>query len=293
MFLSSGATLTASGLLNDREGEAALSQVNIPCIPENRRWQYKRYGNAFIGLLVDGKVDEAIACIEASFEIWPNDPELYFCLAVAYSKKEAWDVAAGYVQRALDNGFPPGRFIAGPRSLMGNVHEHPIFKQILNQNPLIHGPLLGQVTDRSAAFWLRTALAYPVQVTLFHASGDIVSQVQGETAPERDYTTVLSVEGLSPDTEYRYSLDINGSTNPETWSFRTFPSLGKPVQFEIGFGGCAGYTPWQEYMWRTIAAHQFPLFLLTGDNIYIDAPISQKSTNTAITAGNPDPNSGH
>jgi alkaline phosphatase D len=65
---------------------------------------------------------------------------------------------------------------------------------------------------------------------------------------------------------------VDGQEQPDEWTFRTFPTAGEPASFDIGFGACAGYTPWQERMWRRIAAHDFPVFLLLGDNVYIDRP---------------------
>ncbi|MHC4243935.1 MAG: alkaline phosphatase D family protein [Planctomycetota bacterium] len=65
---------------------------------------------------------------------------------------------------------------------------------------------------------------------------------------------------------------MNDRKQPKRWSFRTFCTAEAKAKFQIGFGGGAGYTPWYERMWNTIAAHNPSAFLFLGDNIYIDNP---------------------
>ena len=92
------------------------------------------------------------------------------------------------------------------------------------------------------------------------------------TDKKKDYTAVLVLDGLKPDTVYNYELLVGGRKEPKRWSFRTFPACGKRTKFQIGFGGGAGYTPQHERMWNTITEHNLPAFLFLGDNVYIDNP---------------------
>lgn len=247
------------------------------CVPANRVWQYKRWGNALIARIVDGDPDAAVRCSHAALDQFGNDPEYLYSLAVAHTQRGDPDAALDYVQRAVDAGLPFGRFQAGPRDLLAPLTATSAFEVLARRygSPLVHGPLLGCVTDRQARFWVRTAHAVPVQVRVRRAgtTGPFLRSDLTTSDPNQDYTAVVQVEGLDPDTTYEYDLVVDGERMPATWTFRTFPPAGQPARFAIGFGGCAGYTPWHERIWRTIAGYRFPLFLLTGDNVYIDDPI--------------------
>ncbi|MEX0601592.1 MAG: alkaline phosphatase D family protein, partial [Rhodothermales bacterium] len=97
-------------------------------------------------------------------------------------------------------------------------------------------------------------------------------RLDGETSASDDYTTVLSIGGLEPDTEYRYAVEIDGRPYPASWTVRSMPEEGRPARFRIGFGGGAGYTPWHERIWTTIDQEDFTAFLMMGDNVYHDHP---------------------
>ena len=226
--------------------------------------------------LHDGLIDEAMTCLEAFSEEFPTDPEFLYGFSVAYTLRGELDKATLYAERALDNGMVLSRFLAGPRSLLAELYSHPPFVQIANQldTPLLHGPMLGCVTDREAKFWIRTynEAEAVISVSAYPAQTPLSTSSPVTTSRDSDYTAVASISGLKPSTRYTYKVFINSQWTGKEYSFSTFPEQGAPAKFEIGFGGCSGYTPWQEYMWRTIADYQFPLFIQTGDNVYIDDP---------------------
>ena len=63
---------------------------------------------------------------------------------------------------ALDAGLPFTRLVAGPRDLLAPLYETEDFKNWATKysDPkLVHGPMVGAVTDSSASFWVRTAHA--------------------------------------------------------------------------------------------------------------------------------------
>ena len=66
--------------------------------------------------------------------------------------------------------------------------------------------------------------------------------------------------------------NINDSKLFEDGSFTTPSDKGESGKLKIGFGGGAGYTPWYERMWDTLAFQSFDAFLLLGDNVYVDFP---------------------
>ncbi len=241
--------------------------------------QYKRRPLKAMTMIEEGRHEEAIEHLHQQLEVIPGDPEFLYGLAVANGQIGQLDTAVDYARQALDAGLPPGRFRAGPREFLAPLQEAEAFRELVDQRhgaDYVHGPLLGAVTDAQAQFWVRTAEEASVQVEVERdGRGDTVRSDVVQAQRDRDYTAVAQVSGLSPNTTYTYRLHIDGREQPDEWTFQTFPEEGEPAAFEIGFGACAGYTPWRERMWRRIASYDFPLLLLLGDNVYIDRPERQ------------------
>ncbi len=249
--------------------------VSATCAQE----QYKKLSRDAISQIVDGQYDAAIKHFEDYLSKHPKDLESMYGLAVAYTQKNNITTAMTYVDKALEEGLPFSRFLAGPRDLLKPLTDSAEFKALARKygTELLHGPMLGCVSDTSAKFWVRTANEVPVQIligTSRTASSPISSAIV-KIAREKDFTSVLAVRGLKPDTRYYYKLLVDGSIQPRQWAFRTFPATGAPSQFWIGFGGGAGFTPQYERMWDTITTYNLPAFLLLGDNVYIDNPTRQ------------------
>jgi len=241
--------------------------------------QYKKQNRDAISQIVDGKYDAAIEHFEDYLNKHPKDLESLYGLAVAYTQKKNITIAMTYVDKALDEGLPFSRFLAGPRDLLKPLAESAEFKTLAMKHSvdLLHGPMLGCVTDTSAKFWVRTANEVSIQV-LVGASEEVYPALKSDiikTSEAKDFTVVVDVTGLKPDTPYYYKLLVDGSMEPRLWSFRTFPASGSKSRFWIGFGGGAGFTPQHERMWDTITAHNLLAFLLLGDNVYIDNPTRQ------------------
>jgi alkaline phosphatase D len=173
------------------------------------------------------------------------------------------------------------RFLAGPRDLLAPLIESPACRDYLAQHPapLVHGPMLGVMTDNSVNVWVRTADESQVTVRVFD-NDDTESPVQpvqiatASSSQQSDYTAVIAVSNLKPDTRYFYDARIGNTLvdNGSRHEFRTFPPAGAPARFHIAYGGCAGFTPMYERMWDTIAKFHPLAMLLLGDNVYIDLP---------------------
>ena len=95
-----------------------------------------------------------------------------------------------------------------------------------------------------------------------------------------DFTAVLTLSGLFPNTQYEYHVESSGvgetgwqEGNPGT--FRSAPPANQPTRFTVAFGGGAAYLPQKERMWSTIGEHSPDLLLLLGDNVYIDDPTNE------------------
>ncbi|MHC4096011.1 MAG: alkaline phosphatase D family protein [Planctomycetota bacterium] len=238
--------------------------------------QYKQQNREAISQIVDGKHDKAIRHFENYLKKHPEDLESIYGLTVAYSQKKDINKAISYTRQAINAGLPFDRFLAGPRDLLMPLTESAQFKLLAKKHTaeLLHGPMLGCVTDSSVKFWVRTTNEVPVQVVV-SSSQNMSSPIKStvvKTNKTRDFTAVVDIENLNPDTQYHYELLVNGRKQPKRWSFRTFCTAEAKAKFQIGFGGGAGYTPWYERMWNTIAAHNPRAFLFLGDNIYIDNP---------------------
>ena len=240
------------------------------------RPQYKRQIRDQIAAIVAGKAEAVIGELEVYLEKAPDDPEALYALAIAYGQADRTREALESMKRALQQRLPPGRFLAGPRNLVKPLAETAEFRELAERQggPLIHGPMLGCVTDRSAKFWIRTTEEVSFQVVLSEAPDQFIRSATVFTDAEHDYTAVAEVERLKPDTLYFYDVQVRGQSalGPKVPSFRTLPAAEQPARFQVGFGGGAGYTPWHERMWDTIASHKLPAFLLLGDNVYIDTP---------------------
>ena len=206
-------------------------------------------------------------------------PETHFVLALLESKQGEADKALAHARQAVEAGLPFARLQAGPRDAFEALYAVAAFQEWAEQEgeKLLHGPMLGHVTAEAASFWVRTAQEAEVRVEVTPRNGeggtaDAVT-VTGRTLASQDYTGVVRVEGLSPDTAYTYQLMIDGAEVPVNGAtFCTYPPQGTPGRFRVAFGGGAGYVPEHERMWTTIKERAPLAFLTLGDNVYIDDP---------------------
>ena len=240
--------------------------------------EYKRRGQKALLLTIAGKPELAEKYCRKLLSKDSEDLESYFNLAVALAQQNKIDEAVKTVKTAVDMGLPLGRFLAGPRDLLKPLVESKGFKDYAAPFKLevIQGPMLGRVSDHGTSFWVRTFNEVNVQVKVSkHKSlkNAVFSDV-AKTDSNKDYTAIVKVEKLEPNTLYYYEVLVNGSTsdNTVTHSFRTFPKADKRAKFKVAYGGGGGYVPWHERIWDVIKGHQPLAFLWMGDNVYINTP---------------------
>lgn len=237
---------------------------------------YKRRGQRQMLKILDGDVDEAIALAEYRLGENPQDAESYFILAVAYSQKNDIDKAMSSVRSAMERGMDFGRFLAGPRDLLEPLTLSKSFRDFASENSrtLVHGPMVGSIWSQGASFWARTMDESKVSVRCFDSLGNLVAEASAQSKVDVDFTAVVKVQGLEDYSAYRYDVLVDGViVDPiNDQSFKTIRLEGVSGEFEIGVGGCAGYTPIYERMWSTIASHNLDAMLMLGDNVYIDIP---------------------
>lgn len=121
---------------------------------------------------------------------------------------------------------------------------------------------LVRCTDTTAAVLARATETTP-DVTL---AGAFASVTATPTA-ERDNVVVLEATGLSPDTEYPATVTHDGDIKNVT--LRTLPT--NPDEITVGYGSCWVHNEDSNHVFRRIAQHRYPLFLLLGDMHYADA----------------------
>lgn len=135
---------------------------------------------------------------------------MLFIKTLAQTRLGNLDDAAETMRKAIEETeLPPTRFIAGPRRLFEPLHTHEAFQQLLaeHENDLVHGPMLGRMTDGGVSVWVRTVDETQVRVAVSRSPDMTDPKVFGpvHSRAEHDFTAEVDVEGLQADTQY-YSL---------------------------------------------------------------------------------------
>ena len=239
-------------------------------------------GRDAVRLLAQDQTDAAVKLLTNTRGRTPrptSQAERCFVLAMAACRQGDAAAAYNYAKEAVDRGLPPERLQAGPREVLAPLYAHSEFDEWMasKRKPLLHGPLLGSLTDASARFWVRTAEEAAVKVVVKpvprNAAGKTATLTgESRTSSALDYIAVIRISGLSPDTRYSYEVLVNNERVQPPAEFATYPKQGVPGRFSVVFGGGAGFTPQHEHMWSTIGKQKPAAMLLLGDNVYIDDP---------------------
>ena len=240
--------------------------------------QYKRRGQRQMLAIQEGRPDLAVEYCKKRLIKDPTDSETYYMLTVAWSQLGEIDSAMKAMNQALELGISFDRFLAGPRDMLKPLTQSEPFTELMKKESLqiIHGPLIGAVTDSSARFWLRTVDEIQIGINVFDDSkgNNPVTYSTGVTRSELDYTSIIEITGLEANRTYYYDILVGSESYfvDTVPSFKTYPGKKESAQFKIGFGGGAGFTPHHEYIWNTIAEQKLSGFFFLGDNVYIDVP---------------------
>ncbi len=246
--------------------------------------QVKRIAQYALRLIQTDRAEEAVEYTDRFMKRHPRllDEEMLFMQAMALAQLGKLDEAAASMKEAIHRAeLPPQRFLAGPRRLFEPLHNHKDFVALWEKwnQDLVHGPMLGDMTHRSVKIWVRTVSEQPVRIAVSRNSDMTDAEITDavKTRASWDYTAEITVNGLEPGTRYYYSV-LLGPAQQEIrtahQTFRTYPEPGSGNRFQVVFGGCSGYVPFNERMWDTVRKFE-PLAVLTlGDNVYIDDPES-------------------
>ena len=251
-----------------------------PDLSFRKEGQYKRVHQAALRFVLRGEIPRSEEFLKGYLETHPGDEETLYMLGVLNLRRGDTATGTDFLRRAVDEGLPAGRLIAGPRELLKPLWDSAMLKTIRRQHAreLVHGPLIGSTTDSSVSVWGRTADETEVRLLVRPSvgTGPLLGGPAVRSTSAEDFTVVASVGGLKAGTEYSYAVQLGGAAVRfhSGQTFRTFPANGQSSRFVIAFGGGAGFVPQNERMWDTIGTFSPDAMLLLGDNVYIDDPES-------------------
>lgn len=254
------------------------AQVNLA------RLQYGQQNRHHVTLCAAGEFQAALDYATGYLAGHPNDLEAFYVLAMAQANLGRQDAAVGTIRKSLEKGLTFDRYLAGPRDLFAALYGHEAFRKLAREQDvrLVHGPVLGAVTDRSARFWVRVIEGDEVTVSVHDRTVVNMRQIAGKEVAtgaarvraDQDHTAVVDVSGLESATHYAYFVSVDGRPVPisPAPTFTTHGAPGEAGTFEVVFGGGAGFIPWNERVWTTLDSRRPAAALLLGDNVYIDTP---------------------
>jgi phosphodiesterase/alkaline phosphatase D-like protein len=141
-------------------------------------------------------------------------------------------------------------------------------------SPLVGGVWAGNVTPTSATISIRLnapGLRVRLQVSQAESLTPAVFSSVVTTAAASGNTVKLTVQGLVPDTDYLYGIEVGGVLRREPASrgrFTTFP-LGK-ASFKVAFSSCGDFRASDQRVFPAIIAEKPLLFIHMGDLHYSD-----------------------
>ncbi len=171
----------------------------------------------------------------------------------------------------------PG-WLSGIIILLGSVTSLPSTISWEGYPRLMQGPMVGWVRSESAVIWVR--LSGPFEVSIEYSTDSFFEKSRlserVRVTKELDYTAVIELDHLDPDTTVYYRVLVNG--RPEAHRLRGFPLLSFNTtpcgasSFKVAFGSCVRpqWNPVQP-IWDGLRPHRPDLFFWLGDNIYGDS----------------------
>ena len=268
-FLVIGSYLPAQG----------LKEVDTS-VPDRVMNRVKTNNKYLVWQVAQGNYDKAIQLSKDAVQEEDDRPEGYYGLSMVYAQKGVLDSAVYYIEKALGEGLPFARFVAGPRDLFQPLYDTDAFRELAREENvrLVHGPMIGSVTPTSAQIWVRTAEESQVEIQAAPSPDleRIAATGRAKTSARDDYTCKVGMKDLQPDTKYFYQVMIDGeaiSVTPAP-SFRTAmeSETSSRYSFSVGFGGGANNRPRNEHIWDTIRQWNPHSFLFLGDNTYFNIP---------------------
>jgi alkaline phosphatase D len=154
--------------------------------------------------------------------------------------------------------------------------QHSLLAAVQRAAPAVDWMWSGAVTATTARVCARLTIAGPAKLLVSRDDAGDAGAPRGlEPAgdPTTDGVVTFELDGLEPDTAYRYQVQTPAGRDPRTGHLRTFTS--GPLSFAFAFGSCAT-TGSSDTVFETIRRRGPLFFLHLGDfhyaNIGVDDP---------------------
>lgn len=145
-----------------------------------------------------------------------------------------------------------GRIPAQDQALA--TRDTPVRRVARDPARLTHGPMLGRPRANEVPVWVRTSDPTDFKVRFGTEPGKLDNLARGgRTAIGNDNTGTLLIDGLKPDTEYYYQIEIRDRAHGLPGRFRTLPSEEESrneahnpqglFNFRFQIGSCANQNP--------------------------------------------------
>lgn len=244
--------------------------------------QFKRIHQELFRTMLRGKPRVALEAMNQLSPDLVNHGESHYMRAVAHSMLGELDVAAAAALRATAAGVSLNRLVGGTKTGLEELQSHPVFAQLREGlDPIVHGPMLGQVSGSSATVWVRSLEAAEVRIAVSTNAEDFSQALISEyvsTNTATDFTAKVPVEGLKPQSSYHYRVLVGDQSATDSsiavHHLKTTVEPLAPTKIRIAFGGGAGFVPENERAFDTIRTKDPDALFLLGDNVYSDDPES-------------------
>lgn len=132
---------------------------------------------------------------------------------------------------------------------------------------LTHGPIQGEPRSDGADIWVRTDSTRSTRLVLNDPAAEQTWVADWDYAlPENDFALVLKAEGLLPDRDYTYTIELEDGEVAGPFSLRTPTPPEQSGQFRVAFGSCSKFSA--QPVFETLRDADLDLFLFVGDNHY-------------------------
>ena len=141
---------------------------------------------------------------------FPADPEGYWAYSLIYAVRKDVKQSFDYMQKALESGLPLSRFTAGLSPLFDPLTHSSIFQVFIKdkEHLLVHGPVLGNITEQSVSIWIRTYNPQKISIiaTNLENENKKYTSEMVTTHQDKENTAVVNLSGLEAGTKYSYEI---------------------------------------------------------------------------------------